>query len=68
MSERRPANRFEIFTDQTMRGMRYFWRLVAGTNDVLAVSREYNARSSAIRAAKNLKDVAVNAKIEEAST
>lgn len=63
MKMSRPKAAFEFFVDQTMKGLRYFWRLRDGNDDVLAVSRDYGARSSALRAAKRMKDIVTDAEI-----
>jgi uncharacterized protein YegP (UPF0339 family) len=41
----------------------HFWRLRGRNGEILATSEAYNARSSALRAAKRVKDIVAEAEI-----
>lgn len=64
----RPKPIFELFTDYTMEGLRHFWRLRDGDAAVVATSRSYGTRSSALRAAKRHREIAAIATIEGVAT
>ena len=59
----RPKAAFEFYSEYTMRGLTFFWRLRDGAGYVLAISHGYGTRSSALRAAKRLRDIVQKAVI-----
>lgn len=52
--------RFVIFQDSALQ---YRWRLIAGNNEIVAVSEAYTTKYSAIRSAKRVKEISCIADI-----